>query len=243
MNGEPLEQNDDVTANLGEDTLLSHGYTVADLERLARKAAFASRWRFLPLVERMDIARFAITEHLLTTPEPPDFWRLVTLGEKAIWAHVEQEGRYRGVYIASSHVEPGTRMPRFHRYWTSMAQPTRSPEDRIIDTTALKQIWPRLTRPHQAVLLALATHDDYDQAAASLGKAYRGFVSTVSTARQQFLRLWHEHETPSGVWGRDRRNRNPHGEPRHSITTVTIRRRQRRRQAKQTTAAQAEAAQ
>lgn len=232
VNGELLDQDADLTAEPGEDTLLSHGYTVAGLERLARKAAFASRWRFLPLSERRDIARFAIVEHLLTTPEPPDFRFLVNLGEKAIWAHVEQEGRYRGVYLASSHAEPGTGMPRFHRYWTTAAQPTRSPEDHIVDVTALKQIWPRLTRPHQAVLLALATHDDYQEAAASLGRGYRSFISTVSTARQQFLRLWHEHETPSGMWGRHRPN-SSRAESRKSITAVTIRRRERRRQARQ----------
>jgi len=53
-------------------------------------------------------------------------------------------------------------------------------------------------------------------------------VSTINTARQQFLRLWHQHETPSQVWGRDRRNRN--GAATYmTITTVTIRRRERRR--------------
>ncbi len=233
MNGELLEMTPGVTADRGSDTLLGHGYTVADLELLTRKAAFASWWRFLPVAERRDIAGFAMVEHLLTAPQRPGFWDLVKLGERAIWAHVEREGRYRGVYLAESRIAMGTRMPRFHLYWTSTAQPTRSPEDPIIDATALMQIWPRLTPPHQAVLLALATHDDYQMAAASLGRAYHGFVSTVSTARQQFLRLWHEHETPSGVWGRDRRNRSRDAETHHSITTVTIRRRERRRRATQ----------
>jgi hypothetical protein len=234
VNGELADQDADVTAEPGGDTLLRHGYTVADLERLARKAAFASRWRFLPLSERRDIARFAIVEHLLTTPEGPEYWFLVSLGETAIWAHVEKEGRYRGRYIASSHVEPGTGMPRFHRYWTTAAQPTRSPEDRIVDVMALKQIWSRLSRPHQAVLLALAAHDDYQVAAASLGREYHGFVSTVSTARQQFLRLWHQHETPSRVWGRHRPNTTSRAESRKSITAITIRRRERRRHARLT---------
>jgi hypothetical protein len=78
----------------------------------------------------------------------------------------------------------------------------------------------------------LATHSDYQKAADALGKPYHSFVSTVSTARKQFLRLWHEHETPSGVWGHDRRNR-PRAEDRRSVTVVTIRRRNRRREARQ----------
>ena len=51
--------------------------------------------------------------------------------------------------------------------------------------------------------MALATYNDYQRAAEALGKPYHSFVGTVSTARKQFLRLWHEHETPSEVWGRE----------------------------------------
>ncbi len=138
----------------GGNTLVGHGYTVADLDRLARKAAWQSRWRFLPFDQREDIARFAIVEHLLTCAEPPDFWDLVNLGEQAIWAQVEHEGRYRGVYLARHGVEPGTRLPRYWLYWSSAARPTRSPEDSVVEVTALAQIWPRLTRLHQAVMLA-----------------------------------------------------------------------------------------
>jgi hypothetical protein len=211
------------------EVLLAHGFTVAQLDHVARKATFASRWLFLPLAERIDIARFAITEHLLTCTETPAFWDLVNLGERAIGAHAEAEGRYRGVYLAQNGKPMGAGMPRYWRYWLSAAQPTRSPEDPIVEAQALAQIWPRPSRPHQRVLLALAEYDDYTLAAKALGRTHHGFVSTMSTARQQFLRLWHEHETPSRFWGRDRRNRDATNA--HSITTTTIRRRQRRRAA------------
>lgn len=214
--------------------MVGHGYTVAELDRVARKAALVSRWRFPLFAERLDLARFAIAEHLLTTQEPPEFWSLVNLGEQAITAHVEREGRYKGVYVADSSFAMGTAMPRYWRYWSSASQPTRSPENRIVDVLALQQIWRRLTRSHQTVLVALATYGDYQEAAAALGKPYHSFVSTISTARQQFLRLWHQHETPSVVWGRDdgRRNRS-RAETRRSATVVTIRRRARRRRVKE----------
>ena len=230
-NAPPKPVSDRGAGLCGTDALVGHGYTVADLDQVARKAAYSSRWLFMPFPERQDLARFAIAEHLLTTAEPPEFWSLVSLGERAIGAHVEHEGRYRGVYLARSGVALGTGMPRFWRFWSCTSQPTRSPEDPIVDVTALIQIWPRLTRSHQAVLVALATHDDYQKAAAALGKPYHSFVSTVSTARKQFLRLWHEHEIPSDVWGRDRRNR-PRAEVRRSVTVVTVRRRKRRREAR-----------
>jgi hypothetical protein len=210
------------------EPVLAHGYTVADVDALARKAARASRWAFPWFAERHDLAWFAIIEHLLTTDQTPEFWSLVNHGENAITAHVEREGRCRGVYLADSRVPVGTSMPRFWRYWTSASQPIRSPEDAVVELAALAQIWPRLTPSRQRVLLALATHDDYQQAADSLGKPYHSFVSTISTARKQFLRLWHQHETPRASWGRDRRNHDS-TQRTNSITAATIRRRERRR--------------
>lgn len=98
VNGEPLEQH---ASAPGADTLISHGYTVADPDRLARKAALTSRWRFLPIADRIEIARFAITEHLLTTPEPPEVWSLVTLGRKRSRRTSNPKARYRGVHRAA----------------------------------------------------------------------------------------------------------------------------------------------
>ena len=214
------------------DPVLAHGYAVADADRLARRAAQASRWTFPLFAERRDLAWFAIIEHLLTAVDtaagPPESWDLVRLGENAVTAHVEREGRYRGVYLAQSGVPLGTSMPRFWRYWTSASQPTSSPEAVVIEASALVPIWPRLTRSHQRVLIALAAYDDYQQAATPLGKPYRSFVCTISTARQQFMRLWLQHETPRQTWGRDRRNYDSTRRTR-SITVATIRRRDRRR--------------
>ena len=70
-------------------------------DRLARKAALTSRWRFLPIADRIEIARFAITEHLLTTPEPPEVWSLVTLGRKRSRRTSNPKARYRGVHRAA----------------------------------------------------------------------------------------------------------------------------------------------
>ena len=222
-----------MTMTAAVSLVLAHGYTVADVDELARKAASTSSWRIPYFAERRDLAWFAIVESLLTTTEPPEFWSLVDVGRDAITAHVERDGRYRGVYLARSNVAMGTAMPRFWRYWTSASQPAQSPEEAVVEITALAQIWPRLTKPHQAVLAALATYDDYEQAAASMDKPYHSFVCTLSLARKQFLRLWHQHETPRPAWGRDIRTSN-RAENSHSVTVVTIRRRARRRRAQET---------
>jgi hypothetical protein len=217
-------------------TELRWGYTVASLEGLARKAAYDSHWRFLPPVEKYEIAWSAIAEELYACDEAPSASALLRRGEKAIRQHVDDLGHSHGIYYAghsSGRIAPGTPMPRFEKYWWSHALPTGSPEDRIVDELALQQIWSRLTKTHQSVLLALAVHGDYQRAADALNKSYKSIVTQIYTARKQFFRLWHQHETAPGVWGRDRRKRSrPRGEDQRSITAATIRKRRARAKAR-----------
>jgi hypothetical protein len=88
--------------------------------------------------------------------EAPAPQELIRLGEKAIRSHVSGLENTWGTCHGGS-VQAGTRKARFEKVWTSLAQPSPPPEDRIIEKIALRQIWPRLTPTHQAVLLALAT--------------------------------------------------------------------------------------
>jgi hypothetical protein len=219
---------------LDPDPTLRHGYTLTRLDELARTAVFRSYWRFISVQEQFDIARSAIAEGIYAAAEMPTPDHLVRLGVKAIRAHVSDLENTWGVYLTGhgGNLEPGTRKARFEKVWTSLAGPTPSHEDRIVDVTALRQIWPRLTPTHQAVLLALATYGDYDRAATALGKRYHNFVSHIHNARKEFLRLWHEGEAPSGMWGRDQRRLS--GPRERSITALRIRRarqHQRRRTA------------
>jgi hypothetical protein len=208
---------------------LRHGYTMASLDNLAKRAVFESRWQFIAFHEKHEVAWSAIAEELYSCEEPPRAHDLIRLGEKAIDRHVEDLSHMRGVYY---YRPDHPSMPRYLKFW--WPQPTLSPEDHIIDVTAFRQIWPRLNRMHQIVLMALATHGDYEHAAAALDKPYSTFVTQIYTARKQFLRLWHEGEEPSQVWGRDRRKRTkPPGASGHPITITTVRRRARRAANKQ----------
>jgi hypothetical protein len=204
---------------------------MADLDALTRKAAFRSRWRFIGFDERADAARLAIVEHLLTATDRPDQWELVDAGDRAIRRHVEAEEHWGGFWVTRSEVESGSRMTRYLRYWRSSAQPTRSPENAVVDAFALRQIWPKLTRTQWAALVALAEHDDYDKAAAELGLTYHTLVSHLSNARRTFLKWWHQHERPSRQWGNDLRKRDPAAGPNYHTVTGNIRRRERRRAA------------
>ncbi|MGI5204969.1 hypothetical protein ACQEU6_25750 [Spirillospora sp. CA-108201] len=206
------------------DMELRHGYTYGNLEGIARKASLDSKWRYITLAERYDIAWSAVTEALYSSEDPPYAYDLIQAGMRAIARHVEEDGQLRGVY----YYQPGKpRMPRFETYWWDAAGPTPSPENRIIERIATRHIFERLTPANQRVLLALADYNDYTRAAEALGISRKSFITYVCLARKQFLRLWHDDETPSRVWGRDHNYTNKTRS--RSITAVTIRRRRARR--------------
>jgi len=52
---------------------------------------------------------------------------------------------------------------------------------------------------------ALATFNTYQAAADALGVQYQAFARRIRMARRRFFALWHEGETPSGMWRYDRR--------------------------------------
>src|SRR5262249_29740424 len=129
---------------------------------------------------------------------------LLRAGSAAIGEHVRRERAYAGQDRDNAWSDTGTR-PRWVMFWEWATRNTPSHESGVVERTALRQIWHRLSETHQQVLPALAAHEDYGVAAASVGKTYGTFVVTVNAARRQFRRLWHEHETPRGMWGTDRR--------------------------------------
>jgi hypothetical protein len=78
------------------------------------------------------------------------------------------------------------------------------------------------------VIVALARHGTYDKAAASLGRPRKTFVTYLWAARKEFLRLWHEGEQPSRIWGHDFFGIEGY-ERDETITVRTLRQRKRRK--------------
>jgi hypothetical protein len=116
--------------------------------------------------------------------------------------------------------------PYFWRYWWEQARHTPGPEDRVIDRTALWQIFSTLARRFRGTLLALATHDDHDKAAAAPGVTRATCFGNLSDARRAFHLLWHKGETPSQLWAADRRG--PKGTDVNVMHSI-VRRRNRNR--------------
>ncbi len=207
---------------------LRFGYTLDSLDRLAHFAARRKLWhRGTELSVRVEVAWSAMAEHLYAAEQPPTVGELIQVGWQAITGHVEDRRQFHG----HARDADGTG-PKFERYWRYVAAPAPSPEDRIVERLALEQIWPHLRPVHRDALAALAAHGDYAQAAQAVGASYVTFKSQVSRARREFLALWHEGETPSRPWVRDRR-----AGPGTDMHTVTYFLRDRRLRARRAEAA------
>lgn len=201
---------------------LWHGYTLADIDRLARTAAArAAGRRVLDPSDRYHAAWTAIVETLCTATEPPTGHTLVTTGMNAVGRAAEDHRHTWG--MASAGAGGVASRPRFQRYW-DMRQVTASPEDSVVDRLALRQIWPRLSRTDQRALYAhVVHHGDHRDAAASLGWTFETYRTYLKHARAAYRTLWHEHETPSRTWSR------AGGGQRTAMESLASRRRQRAR--------------
>jgi hypothetical protein len=225
-----------VTADSGTDPELRHGYTLSEINRLAKVAVWRDVWhQSLSLTDRQEIAWSAIAEHLYASDTKPSTGELVKAAWNALRAETEAQWHTHGVSRTAGVYDGDQAMQGFNRYWFTFGRSTRGPEEPIIERMALAQIWEALPEKHRVLIAALAATDDYGQAAAALGRPRQSYVSMLARARTAFRELWHEGETPSRHWGTDRR-RDPDAayhqtHPGRSAAAEMIRRRKRNRQA------------
>lgn len=181
-----------------------HGYTLAELDGLARYAVAADRLMAMSATERFDIAWSAIALRLCEDETAPSRSELVQAGWQAIARHVRDGLRQRGYRDGTrdwSSAQPT--MPRFVQFWGSPVTP--SPEDGVVERLATRQVMTVLSGRYRDAIVALAVHDDYMAAAAALGINYKAFGMRIASARRAINRVWHEGETPRQVRRTDRR--------------------------------------
>lgn len=184
-----------------DEVELPQGYTLAEVERLAKVAAGTTLTN--PgdtMADRVDDAWSAIVERLYADPTPIEPGQLVWVGRKALYRADRATWHHHGVFKANNH---GTRhglgsMPAFQSYWW---RPVATVEGKVVDRLAFAQIWPRLSPSMQEAVVAVAIYGDQQLAAQATGKPH--LRSALRNARIRFLELWHEGETPSKKWGYD----------------------------------------
>lgn len=170
-----------------------HGYTLRDLNDCARIAVANAATRAADYTDRYDAAWHAIAEHLTVSDAPPARNDLIRAGRRAVHREVSDHLRHHGTPCGAI---PGTVRPSFSRYWDDAVGHTPSPETSVVESEALRQIWPHLTPGDHRALNALTLHGTYATAAAALGVAYQTIGCQLRTGRRRFLALWHEGETP-----------------------------------------------
>lgn len=177
--------------------IVAHGYTMDDLDRIARLAVTN------PLTglgrsnadadELYEAAWGAATEVLCRANDQPAVRDLLAVARRAVDDTRREINRHRGVARHSpwlgSYAAEG-----FLRYWIN---PTSgSPvEDRVVDTMAVRQVVAALTPRRRDALVMLAAHNG-DVEAAGLADGRKAFAAAVVGARRSALELWHDGETP-----------------------------------------------
>lgn len=223
-----LEVAEETTASPGADRNdgIRWGWTLTDLDEVVRRAIGRThQYRACDADERYAAGWHAAVELLYTAAEPPSSRDLYCTAWRAADYLTTRTSEERGVGRSRGDAYAGRiDVPKWHAYWNTVARHTASPEEPIVERTALAQIWPRLQPRYQTALQALAAHDDYQAAADSLGLKYYTFCAQIRHARNAVLALWWEGETPRRGW-RDVRRTVPETQL-HSVSAYIRKRRQ-----------------
>lgn len=177
---------------------LPQGYTLAEVEKMARAAAVSLRTRTGDsMADLVDDAWSAIVERLYADPEPIAAAQLVWVGRSALYRAAASRLSQNGCFDRdiSNGLASG---PRFRAYWY---MPTTTIEHQVVERQTLAQVWTQLTDRDREVFVAFAIYDDYQTAAEAIGVSHGNFRYYIIQARKRFLRLWHEGETPTKIWG------------------------------------------
>lgn len=183
------------------DAPIKHGYTLADLDAMARQACAADRSLASDVRTRYDVAWSAIALALVEAPHWPRRETLVRVGWRAIYDEVRQMRHTYG-FRDKDGTQGAASSPRFQEYWWS---PTYSFEDHVVERLALGPILATLTESEHAAVTALAVTDDYRAAAAYLGIKDKAFQRRLDMARRKLLARWYYPDRPPTIRHTDRR--------------------------------------
>jgi DNA-binding XRE family transcriptional regulator len=207
------------TLPFGETETL-HGYTLTSLNRITRYAVLRGYLRASgTIADQLETAWHTIVETLCEADEAPTAGQLINAARAALSAAYRDELHHHG-YVQTDVASGREAMPAFQRYWNSPAGSAL--EDRVVERTALAQIWDQLNPSERQALEALAATGDYQKAAAAVGKKQGTFNVLIRNGRMRFLAAWHEGETPSKVWRTDRRVGSRNGTDTRGRTRLTV---------------------
>jgi hypothetical protein len=179
-------------------SLVGHGYTMADVDRIAGRAARQNPNVLLSHEDRCQAAADAVLELILTAAAAPEPALLHRAAFDAVSRALATERHHRGL-SARNRDEAA---PRSARFWY---QPTLPFEDELVDQIAVRQVLAGIRPSWRRDLETLAEQGTYEAAARALGTTPVTFRSRISKARAAAAELWFAPESAPGMWGSDRR--------------------------------------
>lgn len=166
-------------------------FDLSTIHRLSLDAARFTAFHQIDFKDAYDTAWHHIALHLIVNNDPT-LRELKKEASSAVWREVNDRIKQHG-YRDSKYWNGQWSAPRFCKYWVEDTSKRQSPpwEESVLDTLAFHQVWPELSDRDQMLITALAIHENYQDAANSLGMTKGTYSESVRKARHRFLSLWY----------------------------------------------------
>lgn len=183
---------------------LRFGYTLDDVDHIARGALLASRTMAAAWEDRYEAARFAVIERIYGDEHWVRRDELLRAATRAVHDLARKELQHHGVDRQNmDNLAAGRKHAGFFMFWEGhLTFPSH--EDYVIERVALQQAWDALTATDRRILTTQALYGDNGIAAEALGKPRTSYTVQLNQARRRFRALWWQGET-SQAWATDQR--------------------------------------
>lgn len=166
-----------------ERATLAHGFTMADVHRLANAAVSRARSKASDNVDRYEAAWFGIVEALYASDIITER-ELLFAGMDAVDRLAREHIQAHGLNHATQEWRPG-----FVKYWDEHVTPSH--EGAAVERVALPQVLALLTPAQYDALVAVAVTPSLSAAAEALGIGYHSLLTHYYAARRICREAWH----------------------------------------------------
>lgn len=178
-------------SEVAEIATLAYGYTMADVERIARLAVRLRGNRLLDTDEAQYIAWHGVIVALYEAIEPPPRRDLIAAGSQALSSEIKKIASFEGF------TPDGGLAPRFQVYWSVRHGLEDDFTERIAERLSLPAALSTLTGGEYEALTTLAAFDgDMGATARALDIERGALTARLVKARRKIKAVWFEHETP-----------------------------------------------